>query len=168
VQVDDERFFVTGGYRGGSSMMRLLKSDGGYEVERLFRIERGAQVHNPIVDGEHIYLLVNENWNSERRRRAEGGLLCLSLEGKELWRTGADPYFGRGNAILAGDHLLIQDGYDGTLRVARATAAGYQQVAEANIFGIEDRGDHQMWAPMALAGSKLLMRSQDELVCVQL
>ena len=168
VQIDESRFFVTGGYRGGSSLMRIDKEGDEYTFEVLFHIDRGSQLHNPILHEDHLYLLVNENWNEQRNRRAEGGLLCLDLNGEEVWRTKDDPYFGRGAMVLAGEHLLIQDGYNGVLRVARATPEGYDQVAEANLFGIDDTRDHQMWAAMALAGRLLLIRSQNELLCVRL
>jgi hypothetical protein len=167
VQIDAQRFFVTGGYRGGSTMLRIAKQDGKYSFEELFHIERGAQIHLPLLHEEHLYLLVNENWNEARNRRAEGGLLCLGLDGKERWRTGEAPYFGRGNALLAGEHLLIQDGYDGTLRAVRATPEGFRLEAEARLFEPTER-DGQMWAPMALAGERLLLRSQEELVCLGL
>ena len=52
--------------------------------------------------------------------------------------------------------------------MVKASPEGYEPVAEANLFGITDRRDHQMWAPMALAGNRLLLRSQDELLCVDL
>ena len=107
-----------------------------------FHIERGAQTHTPILHGEHVYLLVNENWNYAGRK-AEGGLMCLDLNGEEKWRTKDDPYFGRGSPILAGDHLLIQDGFNGVLRVIRASPDGYQQIAEANVFDKGERGDDQ-------------------------
>lgn len=168
VQVDGERFFVTGGYRGGSSMHRIAKGEDGYEVETVFHIDRGSQIHNPILHEDNLYLVVNENWNDVRNRRTEGGLLCLSLDGEERWRTGDDPNFGRGPSLLAGDHLLVQDGYNGTLRVVKIAPDGYEQVAQANLFDVEDRRDHQMWAPMALAGRLLLLRSQEELLCVEL
>lgn len=168
VQVDEDRFFVTGGYRGGSTMLQISRGEGSYEVEELFHIERGAQIHVPLLHGEHIYVIVNENWNNSRARRGEGGLLCLDHGGNEVWRTGADPFFGRGNSLLVGDHILIQDGFDGTLRVARATPEGYRQVAEANLFGIDDRSDHELWAPMAYANGRLLIRSHEKLLCVQL
>ena len=168
VQVGEDRLFVTGGYRGGSALLRIAREDGAYSLEREFYIERGAQVHNPIFHEDHLYLQVNENWNQSRARRKEGGLLCLTLQGEEAWRTGADPNFGRGNAVLAGDHLLLQDGYDGTLRVVEATPEGYSEVASANVFGIDDRRDHEMWGAMALAGNRLLMRSQDTLLCIEL
>ena len=168
VQVDNDRFFVTGGYQGGSAMMRIKKEGDGFALEQLFRIDRGSQIHHPILYEDHLYFLANENWTEQRNRRQEGGLMCMTLEGKEVWRTKNDPYFGRGNWVLIDGHLVIQDGYDGTLRVARATPAGYEQVAETNLFGVEDRSDHQMWAPMAVAGRLLLLRSQEELICVKL
>ena len=168
VKVDDEHIFVTGGYRGGSTLIRIEnEGDEEFYIDELFHIERGAQTHAPLLHEGHLYLLVNENWNYSRRR-SEGGLLCLTLEGVELWRTGDDPFFGRGSALLAGDKLLIQDGNNGVLRVVRATPDGYEQIAEANVFDAEDERDRQMWAPMALSGGLLLMRSQDELLCVKL
>lgn len=168
LQIDDERFFVTGGYRGGSTLLRMSKKDGAPAFEELFHSERGSQVQFPVRHGEYLYLLANENWNEARNRRAEGGLMCLGLDGKERWRTGEEPYFGRGNALLAGDALLIQDGYDGTLRVVRADPAGYRLVAEAKVFPDGSTRDGQMWAPMALSGEHLLLRSQEELVCLRL
>ena len=166
--VDGERLFVTGGYSGGSTLLRLSREGSEYAFEELFHIERGAQVHRPLLHGGHLYFLANENDNHAERDREKGGLVCLALDGKEAWRTGNEPFFGRGNAILAGDHLLIQDGFDGTLRVVRATPEAYTQVAEAQIFEPTRERDRQMWAPMALAGNRLLMRSQEELACVQL
>lgn len=168
VAVDGERLFLTGGYSGGSTLLRLSRQGSEYAFEELFHIERGAQVHRPLLHGDHLYFLANENDNHPDRDRQKGGLVCLGLDGVEAWRTGDEPFFGRGNAILAGEHLLIQDGFDGTLRVVRATPEAYTQVAEAVIFSPTRERDRQMWAPMALAGNRLLMRSQEELVCVQL
>lgn len=167
VQVAEDQLLLTGGYRGGTTLMRIGKTGGTYEFDELWHIERGAQVHHPLVRDGHAYMLPNENWNYDRRLRKEGGLACITLEGKELWRTGDDPFFGRGAAILAGEHLLIQDGFDGTLRVVRATPERYELVAEAELFESKQR-DGEMWAPMALSKGMLVMRSQDELICVKL
>jgi hypothetical protein len=94
--------------------------------------------------------------------------MCLDLEGREIWRTGDDPYLGRGSMILADGMLLVQDGLSGTLRLVDPTPTGYRMLAEANVFGVADRRDHQMWAPLALADGRLLMRSQEELRCLDL
>jgi outer membrane protein assembly factor BamB len=168
VQIDAERLFLTGGYRGGSTLLRLAKKGDDVTFEELFHIERGAQIHLPLLHQEHLYLIVNENANDPRPRRAEGGLLCLGLDGKERWRTGAEPYFGRGSVLLAGEHLLIQDGFDGTLSVVKADPKSFQRVAQAKLFPEGDERDGQMWAPMALAGKHLVLRSQEQLLCVEL
>ena len=168
VRVDDRRIFVTGGYRGGSTLLALEAKDGKVAVKELFHSERGAQVHAPLVHGEHVYVLANENANDPRPRQGEGGLMCIGLDGKERWRTGAEPNFGRGCALMAGEHMLIQDGFDGTLRVVRTNPERFELVAEAKLFPDNGTRDRQMWAPMALSGTHLLMRSQEELLCVRL
>ncbi|MFT7677450.1 MAG: outer membrane protein assembly factor BamB [Planctomycetota bacterium] len=168
IKIDEERLFVTGGYRGGSVLLKFAVEDGEYSFEELFRIERGAQVHKPVRFEEHLYYIVNENWNDSRSRRKEGGLLCLSLDGEEVWRTADDPYLGRGHMILAGDKLIIQDGYNGTLRIVPASPEGFAPIAEASLFGFDDNRDHQLWAPMAYSNGLLIMRSQDEMICVEL
>ncbi len=167
--VDDRRLFITGGYRAGSLMLDVAASgDGQFEFSEQFRLEQGAQIHMPILHESHLYVLVNENWNDERRRRKEGGLMCLDLNGQVRWRTGDEPFFGRGSMIFADGHLLIQDGDNGVLRVIQPNPDRYQPVSEANVFEIDDSDDHQMWGPMALSAGRLFMRSQDELRCLDL
>ena len=166
VKVADDTLFLTGGYRGGSTLLKLAKQGGKVVFEPLFHIERGSQTHPALLHDGHLYLVVNENWNDQGKEQ-EGGLLCLGLDGKERWRTGDAPYFGRGASILAGGHLLLQDGRDGTLRVVKADPSGYQEVAAHAVFGEVRSRDEQMWAPMALAGEHLLLRSQEELVCLK-
>jgi len=166
VKVADDKLFLTGGYRGGSTLLQLEKKDGKVAFRELFHIERGSQTHPALLHDGHLYLVVNENWNDQGKEE-EGGLLCLGLDGKERWRTGDAPYFGRGASILAGGYLLLQDGRDGVLRVAKADPTGYQEVAAHAVFGEARSRDEQMWAPMALAGEYLLLRSQEELVCLK-
>ncbi len=168
ISIDHERLFLTGGYRGGSLMLKVNKNEEEWSFEELFRIDRGSQIQIPLRHEDHLYVLVNENWNNDRSRQKEGGLLCLSMDGNEVWRTGDNPFFGRGNAVLVDGHLLIQDGFNGRLRVVKATPEKYTPVAEANVFGVEDRRDRQMWAPMAVSQGHLLLRSQDELKCLKL
>jgi len=167
VAVDDTRFFVTGGYRSGSKLLRLNRVDGEWRIEELFDIERGSQVHAPLVVGEHIYALVNENWNDSRRRRDEGGLMCLGLDGKERWRTGDAPYLGRGGMLRVADAMIVLDGFDGTVRAVRLDPDEYSELGTYKPFP-ERRDDGQLWAPPALSGSVLLLRSQSELVALDL
>ena len=168
VRVDDEHFFLTGGYGGGSTMMRIRRREPGYFLEEVFHIEKGAQLHPPVVHEDHIYLLANENWNESRRRRHWGGLICLNLEGEELWSTGDDPYLGRGHLMLLGDYLLVQDGQSGMLRLCLASPQGYEPLATANVFESPPKARRRMWATMAHSGGTFVVRGQTELRCVHL
>lgn len=129
-------------------------------------------MHQAIrVDG-HLYLVVNENANHPRSRRSEVGLTCLSLDGKETWRTGSRPFFARGALVRIDDHLLLQDGLNGMLRAVRIDPNRYVEVASFDPFGIKGRRDHQLWAPIAVARGRIVIRGKrngkDELVCIAL
>ena len=73
VQLDDERLFLTGGYRGGSTLLHVAKDGGDYAFDEVFHIDRGAQIHVPILHEDHLYTLVNENWNNNTRQMRQEG-----------------------------------------------------------------------------------------------
>ena len=167
VAVDETRFVVTGGYAGGTSLMNLaLSKTGELEVTEDFHIEKGSQLHPPVVVGEHIYLLANENTNVSRLRRGQGGLRCFDLKGEEQWSTGRDPYFGRGHMISVGPYLLIQDGMSGILRLCVASPDHYQQVVTANVFQSPPKERKRMWGKIAGWNGTLVLRGDRELVGV--
>ena len=168
IQIDAERFFFTAGYSAGSRLLKITKPGAEYVIEELFSHERGSQVHPGIHHGDFIYLLANENKNQSGRRRVNGGLMCLSLEGEEIWRTGDDPYFGLGAPLLLGDTLLIQDGDTGLLRSIAASSEGFELLGTFDGFGYEKDKKGQIWSPMAIKDGLLISRSQTELVCVSL
>jgi outer membrane protein assembly factor BamB len=165
--IGESRLFLTGGYRAGSAMLDIAREDETWTVREVFRVPRGAQIHLPILHQDHLYLLVNENWN-DKRRHEQGGLMCMDLAGEERWRTGDSPYLGRGPMLFADGMLIVLDGYNGTLRLVNPTPAAFEVIAQAGLFGITDDEDHGLWAPMALTDGRLLVRSQDELKCVDL
>ncbi len=168
VKVDDQRVFVTGGYKSGSVMLEVKNSGEKFGVKLLTRIPRGSQIHLPIRVKDHLYFLANENETDHRTKQKEGGLMCMALDGSEVWRTGDSPYFGRGNMLHADGMLILQDGSSGHLRLLEPRPEGFKLLAEANIFESKDGRDQKMWAPMALSGGRLLMRSQNTMKCVEL
>ena len=170
VTISDNSIFLTGGYEAGSIMLSLnTEKDTGYRIKKRFHVDKGSQIHEPILYKDHLYMIVNENANQKvKSKMKEGGLLCMDLQGNIKWRTGKSPNFGRGSIILADGMLIIQDGHNGTLRLVQPNPERYIQLAEANVFGITDSKDHQMWAPMALSNGKLVMRSQTEMKCLNL
>ena len=170
--VGDDRILVSGGYRAGTVLLEITERSDGFVVREVFRNPRGAQVHPGVRWEDHLYLIANENANEARPRQAAGGLMCIDLEGNEQWRTGANPYFGRGPMLIADGVLIVQDGHSGVLRLIEATADAYRPLAEADLFPLDGRdaprgrGGRQMWAPMAFSRGRLLLRSQEELKCV--
>ncbi|MGD1979172.1 MAG: PQQ-binding-like beta-propeller repeat protein [Akkermansiaceae bacterium] len=171
VQIDDKRLFASGGYDGGSKMLSVVKSGDSFEVKELWSTKKGTQVHPPLVVDKHLYFLANENSNHKGRpRREKGGLVCYTLDGKELWSTGNSPFMGRGASLFADGMLIIQDGENGTLRLVDPSPKEFKLLAEANVFGTdpESRKDLRYWSPMALANGRLLMRGQGKLLCLDL
>ncbi|MGB1131409.1 MAG: hypothetical protein ACPG4K_15255, partial [Haloferula sp.] len=120
---------------------------------------------------DHLFFLANENANHRGApKRKTGGLSCWTLDGKELWNTGDDPFMGRGGWVFADGILIIQDGEKGILRLVAPEPEGFKLLAEANVFGVdlEKRYDLKFWTPPALSNGRLLMRGQDRLLCVDL
>lgn len=170
-KVSDSKIFVTGGYDCGSKMLSLTKQGEGYKVDELWTIDKGTQIHPPFLIGEHLYFLANENSNHRpTAKRKSGGLSCWTLEGKEVWRSGNEPFMGRGGSIYADGILIIQDGEKGILRLVEPNPKGFKLLAEANVFksDLKKRHDLQFWSPMALSNGRLLMRGQNRLLCVDL
>lgn len=185
-KVTEDLVFLTGGYGDGSCMIRVTEDGGKWNVEKVFALPQGTQIHPPFVIGDHIYLLANENANHNGEARKTGGLMCLDFDGKTIWQTGDKPFMGRGNMILVEGHLLIQDGEVGYLRSVKPSPEGYKEVAMTDVFGkkaevdedvakqvaagreVLKMPDFKYWSPMALADGRLIMRGQDQLKCLDL
>ena len=90
----------------------------------------------------------------------------MDAAGKILWKTGSEPAVGGGSIINAGGIIISQDGADGSLRLIKPGAA-YLELAKAKVFS-KDPGSGELWAPLALSEGKLVMRSQTQVVCVDL
>lgn len=180
-KVTEDLVYLTGGYDNGSCMIRVNDK---WEVSKVFDITQGTQMHPPFVIGDHIYFLANENSNHKGEKRETGGLACMDFEGNIVWNTGNDPFMGRGNMIYADGKLLIQDGETGYLRVVEPSPEGYKEVAFADVFGKKAEVDDQIarqkgranikipdfkyWSPMALSNGHLVMRGQENVVCLKI
>jgi len=176
LRIDDHRLVLTA---SSTVLFDLAAGTGGIEATSAFKAPAGSSLHLPMLHDGHLFLIAGGGMmdggfggrgGRAAGRGATGRLVCLDLEGNETWRSGADTAgYGTGNVLLADGALYIQDGYTGALRVVEASAEGYHLLAEADLFGGKDaRGDQQCWAPMALSDGRLLLRSQEELKCVDL
>ena len=87
--------------------------------------------------------------------------VAMSLDGQIKWKTGTQPAFARGGAILADGVMLMTDG-NTRLYLIEPSPAGFKPLASAVIL---EPGDN--WAPLALVQGKLLVRGQKELKVLQ-
>ena len=154
--IGDGRMFVTGGYEAGSAMIKVVRKRGNFQVHELFKTdEYDAQIHPALLYENHLYM--NANGNSRRE-----GLMCLTLDGKVLWKTRRKPSFGRGGLILADGMIYIVEGDKGHLYLVKATTEKY---TELGMMKKILKGE-AIWAPLALTDGKLVIRDQEQLKCL--
>jgi outer membrane protein assembly factor BamB len=160
VDCGEGRLLLTGGYGAGSAMLRIEQSDGSVGVRTLWRQEPkvfGSEQHTPVRIGEHVFGVLTRDAGA-----ASSQLACLGIDGKQAWTSGTKARFGGGSYMQAGDVLLVLDD-NGTLVAARATAEGYFELARAKVLS-----GPESWAPMALAGGRLVIRDMKTMKCLDL
>jgi hypothetical protein len=162
IQFSENRLLVTGGYGGGSVMLQVTRTGDAFEVKELFKLDQkdfGLQIHQPILHNGYLY--ANNNGNDHQE-----GLICMTLEGKVLWRTSDNrklPRFERGNLLMADGLIIDFDGKKGNLHLIDPSPEGYKELAQAKVLS-----GKAMWAPMAISQGKLLVRNQEEMKCLDL
>lgn len=151
------RVLITGAYGAGSAMIQIQKkSDGSYAVTEVYKNpDFGSHTQPPVLFDGHFYSQYTINERSD-------GLVAMSLDGKIKWKTDQQPPFVRGGSILAEGLLILTDG-NTKLYLVEPGPSGFKPLASAVIL---EPGDN--WAPLALAGGKLLVRGQKELKVFQI
>jgi outer membrane protein assembly factor BamB len=155
VDAGEGRVLVTGGYNAGAAMIKVQKKGGdNYEVTELFKnVDFGAHTQPPILCRDHFYAQYTINERSD-------GLVCMSMDGQIKWKTGEEPAFNKGGAVLADGLLLTVDG-NKTLYLIDPDPSGFKPLASAELL---EPGEN--WAPIALVDGKLLIRDQKRLKCL--
>lgn len=146
------KLFLSGGYNAGAKMLRLTVADGKIVPVELFRLPAatfGATQQTPILYQDHIYGV-----------RPDGQLVCLDLAGKVVWTSGSKDKFGLGPFLIADRKLFVMND-DGLLTLAEAGPAGYRPLVKNRVLN-----GHDSWAPLALAGGRLLARDLTRMVCL--
>jgi len=152
----ENRILIIGGYNAGAAMIKVdKKSDGSYGVTELYKNpDFGDHTKPPILVNGYFYAQYSTN---ERR----DGLVCMSMDGKVMWKTMRSPAFDKGSMILVDGLILATDG-NKTLYLIEPDPSGFKPLASAELLNTG-----QNWAPLALADGKLLIRDQSQLKCVK-
>ncbi|MBM3855512.1 MAG: hypothetical protein FJ399_20550 [Verrucomicrobia bacterium] len=172
VDVGENRVLIVGGYERGATMIKVeKKADGRYGTTELFITkEFGDQTKPPVLHQGYLYAQYATNSRRD-------GMVCMSLDGRILWKTKREPDFNKGSMILADGLILATDGAQ-TLYLIEPDPSGFKLLASAKVLGEGGSGSendplasrvggrNQNWAPLALAGGKLLLRDQTQLKCL--
>ena len=171
VDAGNNRVLIVGGYELGATMIKVeKKADGSYGTTELFTTEEfGDQTKPPILHNGYFYAQYGTNSRRD-------GMVCMSMDGKIMWKTGRSPDFNKGSMILADGLILATDGAK-TLHLIEPDPSGFKLLASAEVLGeggtdANDRlasrvgGRTQNWAAMALSDGKLLIRDQEQMKCV--
>ena len=150
--VSDNQVLLSKGYGLGSELLELsANEDGTMSVNSIWRDTRVMKTKftNPVVKNGYAYGL------------SEGILECIDVNtGETMWKKGR---FGNGQLLLIGDDLIVSEERTGTIKMIEATSEEYREYGEYKkaIRGI-------CWNPLCFVDGKLLMRSDEEAICLQL
>ena len=168
IDAGENKVLVVGGYELGAVMLQLeKKADGNYNVKELFRTEEfGDHTKPAILHKGYFYA----QYSTNNRR---DGLVCMSMDGRIMWKTKRAPSFDKGSMILVDGLILATDGAK-ALYLIEPDPSAFKPLATAELFkegagnpsGIG--GSTQNWAPLALSDGKLLVRDQTTLLCVKI
>jgi len=165
------KVLIIGGYQAGAAMIKVeKKADGSYSITELYKtIEFGEHTKPPLFYNGYFYAQYSTN---ERR----DGLVCMSMDGKIMWKTKKDPDFNKGSMILADGLILATDGAK-KLYLIEPDSNAFKPIASTELLNeagtssdpMASRigGSTQNWAPIALADGKLLIRDQSRMICVK-
>lgn len=163
------KLLIIGGYQAGAAMIQIEKTGDKYNVKELYKtMEFGEHTKPPVFHNGYFYAQFT---NNERR----DGLVCMSEDGKVMWKTMREPLFDKGSMILADGVILATDGKK-ALYVIEPSPEGFKPLASAEVLNESTSGDSPQasrmgtmnWGAIALSNGKLLIRDQSRLLCVKI
>ncbi len=151
--------FCSSGYQTGAALLELsAKPGGGVDAREVYFLD-GKEFQNHhggmILLGNYIYAGHGHN---------AGAPTCLEWKtGKTVWRHNRGP--GTGSAAIAyADGNLYFRFENGVMALIGATPQGYEEKGQFKIPGVEQPS----WSHPVIAGGRLYLREQDELLCYEL
>ena len=155
--VRDNLVFFSAGYKRGGALLRQVPGPNGtIGMEEVYGLKKElANKHGGVVlVGDYLYGDSDD----------QGIPFCAELmTGNVVWKTRGS---GKGSAsIIAADGHLYVRFADGTLALAKADPAGYEEVASFKIPGSESRPS---WSHAVILDGRLYLREQDKILCYDL
>ena len=161
VQAADNRILITAGYGTGNMMLEISEENGGYCVDVIYAYAPGeglsCEQQTPIFTDGLFYGIMPKDAGSLKLQ-----FVAYRPDGSLAWSSGSDNRFGFGPFLMADEKFFIMDDH-GVLTMLEASETEYIQLGQAQVLH-----GHDPWGPIALAGSRMLLRDMDNLICVEL
>jgi outer membrane protein assembly factor BamB len=151
-----DRVLITAGYDAGGAILEMRKSSESWRAEEIVALPPGlwnSEIHTPIFKDGHLYSV---------GRLKRGLFTCQDDRGEIVWTSEGRASFEMGSYLLADGMFFILEGKTGVLRLVEATTEEYRELARAQVLS-----GHDVWAPMALAEGKLVLRDMGRMVCIE-
>ena len=160
VPISGNRIFITGGYGAGSLRIQIDKTANGFAARLLAKSTPkewlASEQQTPILHGGLLYGIMPKDAGALKRQ-----FVCYDPNSGELvWSSGKTHRFGLGPFFLADGRFFVLDD-DGILTMLSASRTGYEQLAQHKVFD-----GHDAWGPIALAGTRMLLRDSTRRVCM--
>ena len=146
--VPDDKIFISASYDKGAVLLRMVADGDRIGIEEVWK-SRVMKNHfnSSVLQGDYLYGFDNAI------------LTCIEANtGEERWRHRG---FEKGSLLLADGHLIIL-GEGGKLALAEISPNEYIEKARFQLF------DDKCWTVPTLAGRKLYLRNQKEMLCLDL
>ncbi|MDF7822515.1 PQQ-binding-like beta-propeller repeat protein [Pontiellaceae bacterium B12227] len=162
VPIIGNRIFLTAGYGSGSLLVQIEKDDVAYTARELAKHGpkdwMASEQQTPILLDGLLYGIMPKDAGALKQQ-----FVCYNPDSGELvWSSGKTHRFGLGPFLLAGDKFYVLDD-DGTLTMIALSRTGYEQLAQFRILD-----GHDAWGPIALVGTRMLLRDSTRMVCVEM
>jgi outer membrane protein assembly factor BamB len=144
--------FISSAYRKGCALLEVsAEADGSLQPHLVWE-------HNRMRN----YFASSVLWDEHLYGFDEMDLVCLNVRtGEPVWREKGARTFRKGSLLIAAGHLLVL-GEGGKLTLAEASPAGYHEKASCRV------SEHKCWTVPALAGRRLYVRDESQLLCLDL
>ena len=131
--------------------LRVTKSAAGVTMTEAWKNrDLILYMSSPVLVGGHIYGL-----------GPRGAIVCVNaITGETVW-TGRSFLREYCSVVAAGDRLLVLD-TEGLVTVIKADPSGYQELGQSKLL------DGPTWSHLALVGSRIYVRSRQQLACFDL
>jgi outer membrane protein assembly factor BamB len=160
VPVPGNRIFITAGYGAGSLMVQIGKTADGFSAKEVARTGPqdwlACEQQTPILHDGLLYGIMPKDGGALKQQ-----FVCYDPSGGLVWSSGKTNRFGLGPFLLADGKFFIVDD-DGTLTMLAVSRDGYKQLAQHKVLA-----GHDAWGPIALAGTRMLLRDSTRMVCIE-